>query len=483
MEDAAGGVWEARDIEVDDMAICLNYPIEPPPARALGACCICDPLGACLDDVEFQDCAGTWFVGQACTELTCPQDRPDNDDCADIITVTDGQHAFNNFCATLEGDPPTDPIMDGGEEPNVCDETDIGADIWFAYTASCSGRLLISMCDQANYDAVLGVYTNGTDTCECPTDDTLLTACNDDACGAFFAPSEVEFIATEGVCYTIRIGGWRDYRCDPLDPDYDPDACREDCKDGCQGQGFFDVLCEDLTCFPPDALAEDPSCPTEGCEFGGCGTKSRYASFSTDSAEIQAVRVTFISVPGFEFAEGRTMWVQEPVETTEASGSDGPPGVGEASMWAANLGCTPFYTNWSQYDVVDILDGALVGDGVYDIQAILDGDLTAVEECYSPALTVNLSRLGDAVGSRTSPQPASPPNCDCNFDDIGQIVEKFKNEPASPRKARADIINSNTTLPKPDKKIDFVDISCAVECFRGTPCAPAGPPLVDPCGP
>ncbi|MGD2108452.1 MAG: hypothetical protein PVI86_03575, partial [Phycisphaerae bacterium] len=28
MEDAAGGVWEARDIEVDDMAICLNYPIE-----------------------------------------------------------------------------------------------------------------------------------------------------------------------------------------------------------------------------------------------------------------------------------------------------------------------------------------------------------------------------------------------------------------------------------------------------------------------
>jgi hypothetical protein len=68
------------------------------------------------------------------------------------------------------------------------------------------------------------------------------------------------------------------------------------------------------------------------------------------------------------------------------------------------------------------------------------------------------------------------------------VVEKFKNVPCNPglapgvpRKARADVINSDVAQPKPDKKVDFVDISYVVEAFRGTPIPPVGPPLTDPC--
>ncbi|GAG46393.1 unnamed protein product, partial [marine sediment metagenome] len=51
--------------------------------------------------------------------------------------------------------------------------------------------------------------------------------------------------------------------------------------------------------------------------------KNRYLSFvPSNPAQQTAIQVTFASLPGYEYAEGRTMWVQEPFEVTEASGSD-----------------------------------------------------------------------------------------------------------------------------------------------------------------
>ncbi len=469
MQDLDGTLWEPRDIRNFDMAICLNYPIEPPPAKATGACCSCDPLGDCLDDVEAEDCFGPWYMAQDCAPGLCPLVRPPNDVCTTgIIPVGVGTHEFNNICATTDG---VDSVCysDCGYLPNCADyPCDIGADIWYAYTADCTGRLTVSMCDDADYDAVMEIYTDNSPVCPCPGPTGQGIVCGDDTCGVTFGPAEVELVLEDadlGNCYTIRIMGWRSLPEDEIPA----------CEGGCMGSGNFTISCETVTCFPPDPPTEDTKCPPEGCEQGTCGTKGRYVSFHAGvPGELQAIRMTFVSLPPpHNFANGRTYWVQTPFLVTEASGSDQP--GAPPQMWAARLGPDPVYLDWSTYDVVDVFNAGLVGEGVYDVQAIKAGDLIAVEECYSAPLTVRLSELGDVVGNRTAPPPQSPPQCVCDFNDISGCVDKFKNTPSAPRKARADLVNSTITLPEPDRKIDFVDITCAVECFRGHPCALPGP--------
>ncbi len=231
-----------------------------------------------------------------------------------------------------------------------------------------------------------------------------------------------------------------------------------------------------VLCFVASAPLPDYSLPDMGH-----GTKNQYMTFrGGDASRSQAARVTFASLRDeFAFAEGRTAWVQEPYLVTETSGSSGgnPP-----NFWVAELGCTPYYTDWTVYDRVDVIDAGIVPDGVYEVQ-ILDSTCSLnCLECYSEPLEVRMSRAGDIVGD-CSVQPCSPPQGVVDFVDISACVEKFKNSPGAPRKARCDVTNSNVWDPLPDKKVDFVDISCIVAAFRGDPCPITGPPTTDPCGP
>jgi hypothetical protein len=211
----------------------------------------------------------------------------------------------------------------------------------------------------------------------------------------------------------------------------------------------------------------------------GFGTKNRYLSFWTDDPALQAAQVTFVSVPDFSFADGRTAWVQEPYPVTESSGSADP--IPTPTMWAAVLGCDPFYTDWSVYDTVHVFDGGIVAGSTYEVRLI-----DASCDChnpgdYGPPLVIATSVAGDVVGTSCSPPPCNAPQGVIDFVDISAVVEKFKNTPGALRKARADLINSTITLPPPDQKVDFVDISFCVDAFRGSAPLPAGPPLVDPC--
>ncbi len=230
------------------------------------------------------------------------------------------------------------------------------------------------------------------------------------------------------------------------------------------------------TQIPPPPAHDSSPVPVDT----GAGMKNRYLTFcGGESGEMLAARVTFLAVPGYEYAEGRTMWVQEPVPVTESSGSNGP--VPPPTFWAAELGCDPYYTDWTLYDRVDVYDDAIVPDGMYDVQFIHFDCVPIAEEYFSDRLTVRMSRSGDIVGNNVTPPPPSAPQGVVDFVDISSCVDKFKNAPRAPRKARADIVNSDISSPIPDQKVDFVDISCVVEAFRGRPCTPPGPP-VDPCG-
>ena len=243
------------------------------------------------------------------------------------------------------------------------------------------------------------------------------------------------------------------------------------CLGDVNGDGYDDACVWCLIANPP--LDDYSPVPPDA----GSGTKNRYLTFSGgDEGRQQAARVTFVSLPPpFDYATGRTMWVQEPDLVTEASGSD--QSVPPPSFWAATLGCNPYYTYWIQYDRVDVYDAGILPDGTYHVQLIDSTCSTLNEGDYSDPLTVLLSEVGDVVGAAPDPAPQGT----VDFVDIAAVVSKFKNDPGSIRKARADITNANLATANPDQKVDFVDISCVVGAFRADPCAIVGPPTTDPC--
>jgi len=283
-------------------------------------------------------------------------------------------------------------------------------------------------------------------------------------------------------CYTIQVAGWRD----TLD-------LVPGCDDGCQGSGAFEITCVRDQC--PDTNPPTPDyCPVP--PDIGFGTKNRYMTFVMDDpgppypVQDVAMRVKFVSIPGHEYAEGRTMWVQEPFPVTESAGSDQP--TPRPIFWAAELGCEPFYTDWSVYDRVDVYNDVIIPDAVFEVQALRDDPSCSEkdEEDYSPELTVVMSACGDVVGHCSAlPCASEQGGADCcsapqgvvDFVDVSAVIDKFRNLPCTPRKARADVINSTVTMPPPDRKVDFVDCSCVVDAFRGDPCPLPGPPLIDPC--
>jgi cysteine-rich repeat protein len=97
---------------------------------------------------------------------------------------------------------------DSGGTPTV-------ADIWYRYTATCTGVVTVTTCSQiggnSNYDSDLVLYP-GNAACVPPS--SAIIACNDDdddgnACGA--APpwsSTLHANVTSGSTYLLRVGGW-----------------------------------------------------------------------------------------------------------------------------------------------------------------------------------------------------------------------------------------------------------------------------------
>jgi hypothetical protein len=89
--------------------------------------------------------------------------------------------------------------------------------IWFLYTASCSGDVTVSLAGSA-YDTKLAVY-NGS---ECYPTESDLIECNDDTTSSY--QSEITFAATAGNQYLIEIGGYASYT----------------------GQGILNIKCEGM---------------------------------------------------------------------------------------------------------------------------------------------------------------------------------------------------------------------------------------------
>ncbi|MHC4696395.1 MAG: hypothetical protein ACYTFA_06610 [Planctomycetota bacterium] len=102
--------------------------------------------------------------------------------CAEAGPINDGETAFDTRGATTDGH-------------YGCP---VDKDIWYVYTASRSGYVVVSLCG-SSYNTRLGVYGGNT----CPP--ATLLACNFDYCGR---QSQIEVAVTEGNEYLIQVGGY-----------------------------------------------------------------------------------------------------------------------------------------------------------------------------------------------------------------------------------------------------------------------------------
>jgi hypothetical protein len=110
-----------------------------------------------------------------------------NDSCATATVVGDGSTPGTNSGATTG----TDPL------PSC---TSMSNDVWFSYTASCTGTAIVSFCapGSANFDSVLAAWSGS---CGCLNE----IACNDDFCGT---SSRITFSVVAGTTYLISAGSF-----------------------------------------------------------------------------------------------------------------------------------------------------------------------------------------------------------------------------------------------------------------------------------
>jgi len=135
---------------------------------------------------------GNLIDGDGCNALC--QTEPVNDECANAIAVSDGMWSFDTTFATTDG--PSEPMC------LFFSNSQIGQDIWFCYTATCSATAVFSLCGSL-YDTKLAVYAG----CACPVPADEPLACNDDGC----VPVEQSRLAipvVSGAEYLVRVGGY-----------------------------------------------------------------------------------------------------------------------------------------------------------------------------------------------------------------------------------------------------------------------------------
>jgi hypothetical protein len=166
--------------------------------------------------------------------------------------------------------------------------------------------------------------------------------------------------------------------------------------------------------------------------------------------------------------EGNAYWVGEPHPIAEASGL-GDPDATPPTFTGARLQCTEHCMDWSNVGLVHAFGAAVIPGGSYSIQAVACACDLGVELNYSSVLPIASSVWGDVVGAYGGGGWTAP-NGVVDFGDIGAVVDKFKNEPYAPSKARADIAENG-----PDTRVDFNDIGRVVDAFRGGSYPFAGP--------
>jgi hypothetical protein len=167
--------------------------------------------------VDVTESNDDWFIDDVRLDAI---PLPSNDECASALPVGDGSVAFDTVGATTSSPFPPISCNDGNFQT-------LTNDIWFLYTAPCTGLVTVSTCGTASFDTRLVIYAAGT----CPNAATSVIACDDNAAGCANGTSLATFPAIQGLGYLVRLGGINatgsgsmEISCAPFCPDLDSDG-------------------------------------------------------------------------------------------------------------------------------------------------------------------------------------------------------------------------------------------------------------------
>jgi hypothetical protein len=174
------------------------------------------------------------------------------------------------------------------------------------------------------------------------------------------------------------------------------------------------------------------------------------------------------------------MWVGVPTRVCENAGQNliptggcgAAPGLPELTSVFAPLTCEPHYTDWSVEGTVHLHAPWIIPGGTYYLHAIQEGTDPSLEENYSMPLVTRTGVWGDLV-SDCSIDPCGPPNGTVDVTtDVTSVLDKFKNLPGAPIKARCDLEPET-----PDHLVNITDVTCCLGAFLGGMYPPEGFPV------
>lgn len=168
-----------------------------------------------IDPGEQCDDANT-DPGDGCDPFCRIEPGPVNDRCFNALPVSDGTVLFDTAGALTDG-PDETTACNSGPIINI-----IGSDVWYCYTASCTGTATIDLCS-SGFDTIVAAY----DGCSCPQAPSALE-CRNDNC---FVQSQLEIPVTACDSYLIRVGGFvGDQGAASMTVSCAPDPIENDCN-------------------------------------------------------------------------------------------------------------------------------------------------------------------------------------------------------------------------------------------------------------